>query len=117
MAYASVKEYIKGEGFAKGDTIANPQNDAETYTVGTRGRAPRWLMALAGVESKSKAKAANKKAAKKAAGTVSRKARSAGAFVTLTNGSFYINGEAVYVSEDAEIEVPVGAVISGSAPV
>jgi uncharacterized protein YigE (DUF2233 family) len=57
-----------------------------------------------------------KKAAKKAA-PVSRSARSAGAFVTLTNGSFYINGEAVYVSEDAEIEVPVGAVISGSAPV
>ena len=84
--------------------------------VGKRGRCPRWLTALAGVKSKSKSKAAAKKAAKKVA-SVSSKEKASGAFVTLTNGTFYINGEPVYVSEDAEVNVPLGAVISGGLPV
>lgn len=109
---ASVKDYIKANGYSKGDIITNPQNDAESYTVGTRGRCPRWLSALAGVSTKSK----SKKAAKKAVGRIPKGVIAAGNFITLTNGTFYINGEAVYVSEDAEIEVPVGAVVSGAAP-
>jgi hypothetical protein len=111
---ATVKDYIKDKGYSKGDTITNPENDAQSYIVGTRGRCPSWLSALAGVPTKSKSKSANKKAAKAAGAVVSKKAKTAGNFVTLTNGTFYINGESIYVSEDTEIEVPVGAVISGA---
>lgn len=110
----TVKDYIKANGYSKGDTITNPQNEAETYTVGNRGRCPKWLSNLAGVPTKSKSKAVNKKAAKAAGASLSKKEKEAHAFVTLTNGTFYINGEAIYVSEDAEIQVPVGAVISGA---
>lgn len=106
---ATVKDYIKANGYSKGDIITNPEDENETYVVGSRGRAPRFMMKLAGVETKAELL----KAAKKAA-PVSRKARKTGAFVTLTNGSFVVNGSPVYVGEDSEYEVPVGAVIAGA---
>ncbi len=115
---ATVKDYLKAQGYSKGDTITNPDNEAETYTVGSRGRAPRFLMKLAGVVNPSKSLKNAKRIAKaaKAAGKPSKGAKGAKATgsITLTNGTFYINGEMVYVGPEASIEVPAGAVVAGS---
>jgi len=109
---ATVKEYIKANGYVKGDIITNPDDETETYTVGNRGRAPRFMMKLAGVPEKaSKSVKAAKAAVVKATGK-----RSKNGSIILTNGTFYVNGAAVYAGEDTEIEVPAGAVISGNPP-
>jgi len=108
---ATVKEYIVKNNYQAGDTISGP--NGETYIVGKRGRCPLWLMTLAGAASKrSKGLKANKAIVAKVAGKVAK--NGSGGSVTLTNGSFIVNGEALYVGEDAEIQVPAGAVICGA---
>lgn len=107
----TVKEYIKDKGYAKGTEIKGP--DGAVYVVGTRGRAPRWLSEMAGAPVKVKDKKAAKRVIAEAAGNVSKKDLEKGAYITLTNGSFLVNGKPVVLSGDAEALIPVGAVISG----
>jgi len=107
----TVKDYLVAKGYSAGDIITNPNNENETYLVGKRGRCPLWLMTLAGVPSKNKLKAA-KVVAPKVPKSRSGSSKTAQGCITLTNGSFLVNGQAVYVSEDAEIEITAGDVIA-----
>ena len=108
----TVKDYLVAKGYSAGDIITNPNNENETYLVGKRGRCPLWLMTLAGVPSKNKIKAAKVVVPLKVPKSRSGSSKTAQGCITLTNGSFIVNGQAVYVGEDAEIEIPAGAGIA-----
>ena len=80
--------------------IKNPDDPSQTYTIGQRGRKPLWYLRLIGQATPPRpptAKALKPKPAERTGKTR-----------LLTNGSFMVNGQFYYASEDASIEVDEG---------
>ena len=115
MKYNNVKEALVAEGYTQGDIIENP--DGKDYVVGmSKGKPPFFLMQLFGIPRKNKAKkladAKRKLKAAKKNGTATQATPEAQGCITLTNGTFVVNGETICLSEDASYSPPAGATIS-----